>query len=144
MTDQQSQPIVNQNSTPEVSAATPSITKKELLRLFKKESPEKQKYKQSQIVFELKKVKQNVGLMRLEIYGGGKQEFCGSLYLPIDKVTPGKPTAWDTIKIGKSQVFGLVIDSREQSLVEKAKGFLTRSLEEGKLQEFIPFLGGKK
>jgi hypothetical protein len=145
MSQQQNQPTIQQNTKPEISTTFPAITKKELLSLFKKESPEKQKYKQFQIIFELKKVKQNVGLIRLEIYEGGKQEFCASVFLPINKPVVGQaPTAWDGMKVGKSQVFGLVIDSREQSLLEKVKGFFIRSFEQGKLQEFIPFLNAKK
>jgi hypothetical protein len=109
--------------------------------LFKKESPKKAKCKQYQVIFEQKKVGREIGLLRVEYYENGKPEIVGSFYMPLTKTPADKPpTDWDQLKLGKSRVFGIVIDSREQPLMDKFKGFLSRSLEEGKLQDLTSLI----
>jgi hypothetical protein len=138
------QQVVQQIAAPAAVIELSSLTKAELLRVFKKESPRRAKFKQFQLILEQKKVAKNLGLLRVEFYIDGKTEIAGGLYFPLTSTPEGQPkTTWDLLKVGKSQVFGLVVDSREQSLIEKFKALANRSLEEGKLQDLIPFASKK-
>ncbi len=121
-------------------------TKKEILQILKEENPivnNNQKYSQLIFILEIKKVKENIGILKGEYYKNNKQEYRGSLLLPIGK-NPTKPGIFDELNVGEYRFFGFTLDSREEKLPEKIVSFFRRSFDDATLQDFIPFVGGKK
>lgn len=117
--------------------------KRELLRILKREhyrGKDKSDFSRMVIVLEMRKVNPNQGLLKLEYYSNDVLTLAGSIIIPITPV-PGQPSAWDTMSIGDSQFFPVAIDTREASLRDQVGGFIKRTLEGSRLQDFLPWGG---
>ncbi|MBU0460395.1 MAG: hypothetical protein KKH52_03650 [Nanoarchaeota archaeon] len=125
----------------------PLPTKEEVIEILKKENQpidNNHKYSQMILILEIKKVKENVGILKGEYYKGDTVEYKGSLLLPLGKPNPNSQSQFDGMNVGEYKFFGFTLDSREEKLPEKVLNFFKRSFEDATLQDFIPFTGGKK
>jgi hypothetical protein len=124
-------------------------TKKELLRAIRKETKPPTGFGQWVIIFEAKKLTQNLGLIRLEGYSDKRLEWSGSLSIPLPQAKTYGPDGreqtpspnWDTLVVGASRYSVLTMEMRGKTLWEGAKGLMKRSISEGKIQDFLK-LGG--
>ncbi len=122
-----------------------SCSKAEILKVLKEENPRikgKENYSQLIVVLETKKIHSNQGIIKGEYYQDGKLEYRGALLIPLN--FPDPSNVWSKLKEGKSEFYGFTLDSREMKLPEKIKGFLGRSFDGSRIQDFIPGAGGKK
>ena len=120
-------------------------TKKQLLRAIRKETKPQKGFGQWILVLEHRRVSENVGLLLAEAQLNGKPEWSGSMsvnlpeqkkYGPDGKELQGE---WDTLTVGQSRYNVFTFEMRGKSILEVVKGFLKRSLEEGKIQDIIPW-----
>jgi hypothetical protein len=123
-----------------------TYSKEDILNLLREENPliqGEEKYSQSILIFETKKISFKLGLIKGEYYQDDKLEYRGSLLLPLNP--SDKNTIWAKIKEGESDFYGITLDSREMKITEKIKDFISRSFEESTIPDFIPFIrGGRK
>ena len=136
----------NETNPPEtVTELVQTYSKEEILKHLREENPliqGKENYSQLIIVVETKKLRLNLGIIKGEFYQDGKLEYRGSLLLPIDSSI--KNTVWANLKAGESAFYGFTLDLREMKIPEKIKDFFSRSFDGAVIQDFIPFIGGKK
>lgn len=128
-----------------VTELVQTCSKEEILELLREENPLIQgdeNYSQLIIVLETKKLRMNLGIIKGEYYQDGKLENRGSVLLPID--SSNKNTIWVNLKAGESAFYGFTLDSREMKIPEKIMDFLSRSFDGAMIQDFIPFVGGKR
>ena len=112
---------------------TQELTKEEILKILKEENPKLgEKYTQYILIIEYKKLNENLGIIKGELYKNDIIEYRGSLLTPNPK-----GGSWENIGIGKSKFYGLTFDTREESIAELLGGFFKRSLKEGRLQDLI-------
>lgn len=119
-------------------------TKEEIMQILKEENPpidEINHYNQLFLIVEFKKITESIGLIKGELYGNEQLEYRGSILLPLFKTEANQKSNWNSIEVGKSIFYGMSLDTRELGLTEKVGDFIGRSLEEGKVQDFIPFFG---
>ena len=119
-------------------------TKEEIIQILKEENPpvdEINHYNQLFLIVEFKKINERIGIIKGEIFGNEQLEYRGSILLPLLKTEANQQSNWNSIEVGKSIFYGMSFDARELGLTEKVGDFIGRSLEEGKVQDFIPFLG---
>ena len=122
-------------------------TKKEIIELLKKENPviaDDHQYSQLMFVLEVKKIRQNVAILKGEYYSNDKLEYRGSLLVPVNNPKSKQPSIYDEMKAGEHKFYGFTLDSREQKIPEKIINLFKRSFEGATLQDFIPFIGGKR
>ena len=119
-------------------------TKEEIMQILKEENPpfdEINHYSQLFLIIEFKKINESIGIIKGELYGNEQLEYRGSILIPLFKTEVNQQSNWNSIEIGKSIFYGISFDARELGLIEKVSDFIGRSFEEGKIQDFIPFLG---
>lgn len=105
---------------------------KEMMLEEKKESNE---YKDSIIVLELELVKEDAGMIRGELIIEEEVDTAGSLLVPLGNP---KPENWQGMEAGEKKAYGLLIDSKKATMREKISEFFNRSIEEGRMQDFVP------
>ena len=118
-------------------------TKEEIMQILKEENPpvgEINQYNQLFLIIEFKKINERIGIIKGELYGNEQLEYRGSILLPLFKTEADQQSTWNSIEVGKSIFYGMSFDTRELGLTEKVGDFIGRSFEEGKIQDFIPFL----
>jgi hypothetical protein len=113
--------------------------KSELLKALKKERPKAGKFNHNIVVMEQKKISEKLGMLRFDWYADDKLEGSGSLAFPIPNQTEGKTDQWAKLGVGQSEFYALSLDFKAKSLAQMVGGFFRRSLEEGKLQDLLPF-----
>lgn len=116
------------------------------MQILKEENPpvdETNRYNQLFLIVEFKKINEKIGIIKGELYGNGQLEYRGSILIPLLMAEANQQSNWNTIDVGKSIFYGMSFDTRELCLTEKVSDFSGRSIEEGKIQDFIPFLGTK-
>jgi hypothetical protein len=119
-------------------------TKNDIMQILKEENPpvdESKRYNQLFLIIEFKKISEKIGIIKGELYGNGQLEYRGSILIPLLRVVVDQQSIWNSIEAGKSIFYGISFDTRELGLTEKVSDFFGRSIEEGKIQDFIPFLG---
>jgi len=90
-------------------------TKKEILEILNQENApidSEHIYSQLILILEIKKIKQNLGILKGEYYNGDKLEYRGSLLIPLDKPKFDQPNHFDEIKVGEYKFFGFTLDSQ--------------------------------
>ena len=122
------------------------LTKNELIQILREENPpvdDDNRFNQLFLIVEYKKINLRIGIIKGELYNNDQLDYRGSLLLPLMRSDTDQKNQWDSIEIGKSVYYGLSFDARELCITEKIGEFLHRSIDEGKLQDFIPFTGAK-
>jgi hypothetical protein len=121
-------------------------TKDDIIRTLREENPPiggDEKYTQFFLIIELKKITSDIGIFKGELYTNDLLEYRGSFLTPLLNLNPQQQMTWNPIEIGNSVFYGFSFDLREKGLIEQFRAFFHRSLGEGKLQEFLPFVGIK-
>jgi hypothetical protein len=120
-------------------------SKKQLLRAIRKETKPPKGFSQWVLVLEHRRVSDDLGLYLVEAQLDGKGEWSGSLSVTLPEQrklgADGQeiPGEWDKLLPGQSRYSVLTFEMRGKSLIDLAKGFIKRTLEEGKLQDLLPF-----
>jgi hypothetical protein len=120
------------------AAIETELTKEDVYKMLKLENPSIKsdcKYNQLFVVLKLKRLRKNLGIIKGELISNDQIEYRGSLLLPISETD--QPSQWKHIEVGKSEFLGFSLDTREASLTEKLSGVVSRSLEEGKIQDIL-------
>lgn len=129
-----------------IGEAVAKQTKKQLLKIIRKETKPPKGFGQWVIVLERRRLSEHLGLLRLEAALDGKPGWSGAMSVALPearKVGPdGKelPGDWDNIPAGESGFHVFTLELRGKTLIESAKGWIKRSFEDGRLQDFLPFL----
>jgi len=117
------------------------MTKKELIKILKKEQETFKNYAGMIIMVEQKRVSEEMGILKFEYYEGNKIEYTGGITVSLGKPVespPSKNTSpWDKLKPGQSDYIGFYLQARGKSFAEKIGQFIKRSIEESKLQDLI-------
>ncbi|MBP2250455.1 hypothetical protein J2754_000764 [Halarchaeum solikamskense] len=92
-------------------------------------------FKDSIVVVELELIEEDAGVIRGELIIEGEVDTTGSLLVPLNQP---KPENWQDLEVGETKAYALRIDSRKETLREKMSAFFSRSLEEGRVQDFVP------
>jgi len=122
--------------------------KRQLLKVIRKETKPPKGFGQWVLILERRRLSENLGLFRVEAELDGKPEWSGaaSVSLPeAKKVGPDGtelPGEWNNIAVGQSGFNVFTLELRGKSVMESAKGWIKRSFEDGKIQDFIPFVKG--
>ncbi len=120
-------------------------SKKQLLRVIRKETKPPKGFGQWLLVIEHRRITDTLGLLLVEAQLDGKNEWSGSITvnLPEQKKSAPDgqeiPSDWEKIAPGESRYNILTFEMRGKSIVELTKGFFKRSIEEGKLQDLLPW-----
>lgn len=122
------------------------LTKNEIIQILMEENPPvdgDNRFNQLFLIVEFKKINPRVGIIKGELYNNDQLDYRGSLLIPLMKNDTDQKNQWDSIEVGNSVYYGVSFDARELCMTEKIGEFLHRSIDEGKLQDFIPFIGAK-
>jgi hypothetical protein len=122
------------------------LTKNEIIQILMEENPPvdgDNQFNQLFLIVEFKKINPRVGIIKGELYNNDQLDYRGSLLIPLMKNDTDQKNQWDSIEVGNSVYYGVSFDARELCMTEKIGEFLHRSIDEGKLQDFIPFIGSK-
>jgi len=111
---------------------------KEILKILKKENKTKniKKHDRIMVLFEIKKVKSNLGIINGKYYREDELIYQGSIVLPLEK-NPNQKTIWDQLNIDETKDFGFLLDSKKDSFGKIFNDFIKRSFKEGKVQDFL-------
>ena len=93
------------------------------------------KFKDTIIVLEMELIQEDAGIIRGELVIEGDVDSTASLLIPL---TEPKPESWQDLELKETKAYGLRIDSQKETVREKMNAFFSRSLEEGRVQDFIP------
>ena len=121
------------------------LSKKQLLQKVRKETKPQKGFSQWVVVLERKRLTADTGLLRLEAQLDGKAEWSGSISIALPEQTKfaadGReiPSEWDAISIGQAKFNVFTLEVRGKTVGELVKGFLKRSVEEGKIQDLLPW-----
>lgn len=117
------------------------MTKKELIKILKKEQQGLKNYAGIIIVLEQKRISEELGILKAEYYDGNKIEYTGGITVSLGKSGESEPSnnisPWDKLKPGQSEYIGIYLQARGKSVAEKIGQFIKRSIEESKLQDVI-------
>lgn len=128
-----------------IGKAAAKQTKKQLLKFIRKEAKPPKGFGQWVIVIERRRLSEHLGLLRIEAELDGKLEWSGSMSVALPEPrklsSDGKdiPGDWDNISPGGSGFHIFTLELRGKTLIESAKGWIKRSFEDGKIQDFLPF-----
>lgn len=125
---------------PMITAKPP--TKEEIIQILKDENPPidgDTRFNQLFFIIELKKVNEQFAIIKGELYSNDSINYRGSVLFPIGNLNYEQQGHWTTMKGGESTYYGISFDSREACLTERVKSFFARSIDEGKLQDLLPW-----
>ena len=131
-----------------VGKAAAKQARKQLLKAIRKETRPPKGFGQWVLIVERRRLSENLGLLRVEAELDGNPEWSGSMsaalpeakkFAPDGKELPGD---WDNIAPGESGFHIFTLELRGKTLIESVKGWIKRSFEDGKIQDFIPFVKG--
>lgn len=120
-------------------------TKKQLLKAIRRETKPGKGFDQWVLIIEHRCVSAELGLVVVEAQLAGKTQWSGSASVNLPETRKRAPdgaelpSEWDAIGPGKSRYNVLTLELRGKSIMEMAKGFVKRSLEEGKIQDLLPW-----
>ncbi len=120
-------------------------SKRELLRKVRDETKPPKGFGQWVVTLERKRLSHEIGLFRLEAQLDGKLQWSGSFSVNVleeRKFGPDGneiPNDWDRLAPGHSSYNVLTFEMRGKSMIELIKNFAVRSLEEGKIQDILPW-----
>lgn len=111
------------------------MDKERAKELMLEEREDDEGFKDSIVVLEMDLIEEDAGIIRGELIIEGEVDTTGSLLVPLREP---KPESWQDLEIGETKAYGLRVDSRKETLREKMSAFFSRSLEEGRVQDFVP------
>ncbi|NLV03824.1 hypothetical protein [Haloferax volcanii] len=111
------------------------MDKERAKELMLEEREDDEGFKDSIVVLEMDLIEEDAGIIRGELIIEGEVDTTGSLLVPLNEP---KPENWQDLEVGETKAYGLRIDSRKETLREKMGSFFSRSLEEGRVQDFVP------
>jgi hypothetical protein len=120
-------------------------SKKQLLQKIRRETRPQKGFNQWIFVLERRRLAEDAGLLLGEAQLNGKVEWSGSVSIPLPEKKKFSPTGqelpgeWDDIAPGKSKFNVFTFEMRGKTVADTIKGFFKRSLEEGKLQDLLPW-----
>jgi hypothetical protein len=120
-------------------------TKRHLLRTIRKETKPPKGFGQWVLILEHRRLTDNLGLFLVEAQLDGKTEWSGSISVDLPEQKKFGPdgtepaSEWEKLTSGQSRYNVLTFEMRGKSVLELGKGFIKRSLEEGKLQDLLPW-----
>lgn len=117
----------------------PTNRKRELLKTIEKERPKTRgKMINNVVVIEQKKINDTLGMLRFEYYVNDEMEAAGSFAFPL--IESNDPSdRWQKITPGQSEYFAVSVDIKAKSFSKLLGDFFRRSLQEGKIQDILPF-----
>ncbi len=113
------------------------MNKRELIKILKKEQEQSKQFAGAIIIVESKKISDELGILKGEIYIQDKLEYSGGMTVPIEKENGKNAAGWEKMKVGESEYHGIFLQARGKSFLEKVAGFVKRSLEESKFQDIV-------
>ncbi len=122
------------------------MNKKEILSTLKseiKETGSKEKYHRIILIVTMKRIDKNTGFVSGEFYQDDKMNYRGAVILPINQNLKIENSVWASMKVGSKNIYGFLLDSRNKTWLETVADFFKRSIEEGRVQDFIPFSSRK-
>lgn len=134
------------NLPDDLTSIIPHPSKEDIIQILREENPPvdgEDKFNQFFLIVEFKKINARIGIIKGELYNNDQLDYRGSLLVPLSHDNANQKDQWNLIEIGKSVYYGLSFDARELCLTEKIGEFVSRSIQDGKIQDFIPFIGGK-
>jgi hypothetical protein len=120
-------------------------TKKQLIQAIRKQTKPQKGFAQWLLVIEHRRLSENMGLILIEAQLDGKIEWSGSASANLPEAKKigldgqPAPSEWDQLKPGQSRFNAFTFEMRGKSVIEMMKGVVKRSLEEGKLQDLLPW-----
>jgi hypothetical protein len=111
------------------------MDKERAKELMLNEREDDEGFKDSIVVLEMELIEEDAGIIRGELLIEGEVDSTGSLLVPLNEP---KPESWRDLEVGETKAYGLRVDSRKETLREKMSAFFSRSLEEGRVQDFVP------
>jgi hypothetical protein len=120
-------------------------SKKKLLLAIRKETRPPKGFGQWVLIIEHRRISEDLGLLRVEAQLNGKLEWSGSISVNLPEQKKFGPDGkeiqsdWETLAVGQSRYNVLTFEMRGKSITELAKGFIKRSLEDGKIQDILPW-----
>lgn len=111
------------------------MDKERAKELMLEEREDDEGFKDSIVVFEMDLIEEDAGIIRGELIIEGEVDTTGSLLVPLSEP---KPESWQDLEVGETKAYGFRVDSRKETLREKMSAFFSRSLEEGRVQDFVP------
>ena len=90
------------------------------------------------IIIEQKQIQDNFKMIQFDVYDNGRLEYQASI---VTKMNENEYASWQLKPEGTSEISVLTLSGRGKNIFEKGKEFLSRTFEEGKLQDFLPFKG---
>ena len=117
-------------------------SKEEIIKILRDENPPiegEDRFNQLFLIIEFKKINAHIGIIKGEFYDNDHLDYRGSLLVPLSQGNSNQKNQWDSIEIGRSVYYGIAFDARELCFTEKIREFFNRSIEEGRIQDFIPF-----
>lgn len=131
-----------------VSKTAAKQVKKQLLKAIRKETKPPKGFAQWVLVLERRRLSENLGLLRVEAELNGKPEWSGAASVSLPEAKKFGPDGnelsgdWGNIAVGQSGFNIFTLELRGKSLIESVKGWVKRSFEDGKIQDFFPFVKG--
>lgn len=94
-------------------------------------------FKDSIVILEMDLIEEEeeAGIIRGELIIEGEVDTTESLLIPLNEP---KPESWQDLEVGETKAYGLRVDPQKETLREKVSAFFSRSLEEGRVQDFVP------
>lgn len=111
------------------------MDKDQVLNTLEDEREKTDDYQDTVAVLELELLNEDTGIIRGELHVNGEKETTGSVLLPLQEP---KPENWQDLEAGDKKAYGVVFNSQKETLREKLSNFFERSIDEGKMQEFVP------
>lgn len=120
------------------------LSKLQLIELVTRETKPPEGMGQWLIIFEAVRMTKEIGILRLEWYSGTKLEWSSSLSVTIESNgrtdNLGTGVKWSKLKPGTRQHNVMTFELRSKSLWENIQGFFKRSMDGGKIQDFLPWV----
>jgi hypothetical protein len=112
--------------------------REKLLQLLESEREREkgEKFQEYTLIIEAKKISENLLITKGFLYQNKKLIIRGSFTSVIKDMKDMEK--WFNKSIGEKSLIGITFDSKEQSIGDIVKGFLSRSIKEGSIQDFIP------
>lgn len=113
------------------------LGKEEIMRILNEEMPSiedpEKKYIRYVVIIEIKRVREDLAMVKGEYYRNNSLEFEGGWLYPIDN-----PEKWENHPVGKSKFHAFVVNSREKGIGEKFIEWTKKRMDEGKLPIPLP------
>jgi len=115
------------------------LRKEEIMKILNEEMPpikdSEKKYIRYVVIIEIKRVQEDLAMVKGEYYQNNSLEFEGGWLYPIDDLEK-----WKNHPVGESKFHAFVINSREKGVGERFMEWTKKRVDEGKLPIPLPNL----